>query len=128
VCIQASDLCWLLAGYAVSLGGGGLLLPLLSAWLDKKLDLDLEYRDEAALRPWIVGLAERFFFTTGFAVSPGAAFGLAGAWIVAKMAANWMDRDATRWVRGHRMRALVLNLTSMSLALLGGLTIRAGVY
>lgn len=105
-------------GFLLSLGFGQLVILRMADWLDRQLDV--EPIGNPILDPWIVGTAERFFFTAGFALSPAAAFPTAGAWIAAKMAANWMARDPTDRVRGHRIKALVINLASMSFALVGG--------
>lgn len=116
-------------GFGVSLGFGHVLVAGMDDWLDEQLNVEPgeDEGEDPALDPEIVGFAERLFFTAGFALATKAAFGLAGVWVVAKMAANWMARPPTRWVRGHRMKALVLGLVSMSLALAGGLIIRVWV-
>ena len=76
----------------------------------------------------LFGVVERLFFTVAVAVHPGIGFASMFGWIAAKMLTN-LNRAGTPTTRTQRSRALaglLMSLSSMFFALLGGLMLFFG--
>jgi len=73
----------------------------------------------------VTGTIERMFFTTCVAFNvPGTAVAMM-AWIAAKMATRWLQKERVKKeLRTLPLSAILGNITSMSFALWGGLLIR----
>ena len=126
-----TDIGWIAIGFGVSLLVGGVVVAALGLglnWFIKTRAQGDDPAPKAIIPAWIVGTAERLVFTIGFALFPAPAFATAGGWVILKLRANWMDRDTDNdWVRGRRMRAIILGAVSITFALFGGLLIRCGL-
>lgn len=104
--------------------------PLLK-WIGEKLDeqaawyVSLEDDRDPVLDPKYIGRAERVFFTVAVAFNlPGYLIAMM-LWIAAKLAANWEHRDPrSDETRGNSIRALILSISSLGVALTVGLVLR----
>lgn len=128
---------WIVVGLGLSLGLGEAVLRPGAQWLRSEVREGVRDRlgepdaedpfYPPIFDPGVFGLTERLFFTIGFAAFPEVTFITAGGWVILKLRNNWMDREPTPWVRGYRMRALILDAGSMTFALIGGLIIHYGI-
>lgn len=114
----------ILSGFLISLGFGFLGMERAQEFVDEKAGLESRASE---IPEWIVGTAERLFFTVAVAFSVPGILPAMVLWLGAKMAANWGARPPARDVRTWRMRALILGVASLTFALLGGLFARWGV-
>lgn len=130
---------WVIGLIAISLFGGfvlaGLLVVLLHAHISRNAksrseDGELEsYRTDVP--NWIIGFAERLFFTvlTAFDAS-GLVPGMM-AWIALKMGANWLvlvKEEKNRTIRSFLFAGLLGSLCSLLCAYLGGLVCRGDLW
>jgi len=126
------QMAWLV-GFAISLLGGSVAAWAFLAFARRSTDAGAKPElSPRRVRPWVVGIIERVFFTVlvAFNVSgyPTAMIG----WLGLKLATNW---NHPSWQskpesRTHALLALLAGLISMLFAFLGGVicngTIRVG--
>ena len=74
--------------------------------------------------PWLTGLVERYVIAIVVAIYPSQAYIVAGGWMTLKIAVNWGKPETDQKKETDRpkaLRALLLGLVSMALAVTGGL-------
>jgi len=142
----------LLWGYALSLVGGGVAVPLFHEWNRCRIDggrtVDcfgecLKFwqqsgpKTRARVSPHLTGFIERLIFTSLMIAQPNAAAVAMGGWLALKMAASWNKdvpleypddpartlADKHLW-NSHAFLGLLSGLASMAMAGAGGMLTR----
>lgn len=93
-----------------------------------ELGIDEETEIKHRLQPFLVGVFERTFFTVLLALNvQGVAAGLM-LWVAAKMLSGWNRAQVDNFAnRVRSFNALMMNLTSLMFAVLGGLIIHGDI-
>lgn len=127
----------ILAGYGISLLLGqavtwGAVKGIDRRWIKPHESEDRENEAGPLVPPWVIGSAERLFFTTAIGVGLSGTVPAMIAWAGAKIAANWgaergagEDGEGRRQiVRADRIRSLSGTIISLLFALAGGVVLQ----
>jgi hypothetical protein len=120
---------WFGLGYAISLGGGGLLARYWVVFLKKRIDPQYDSTTRLGVLDWSLGILERAITTTLIIWAPTLAAPFIGGWVALKFAANWEKRDvdgdfhAQQQIARHRLTGIVGSTISIVVAVAVGLAL-----
>ena len=117
-----------LTAAAALIFGGGVFLQLARHLLWRLAKLPTKDSGAGPSLPgWVVGIAERLFFTWIVAATLPSAPTAMMAWLALKMGANWNRQQESPSTRAYAFCALACGLTSMGMALGAGLILQPAV-
>jgi hypothetical protein len=122
---------WVVLCFTLTLIVGDTTVKGFADFVQRRINPNVPYVE--AIPGGIVGAFERALAFTLFFLSVEGTLAILGAWIGAKLAANWQRRTLpdndrySRWIRGQTFKALMAGVLSLGVGAAGGSAARCAL-